>query len=151
MKHRELESKKPNNFHSFCSFLSSSGSLTLPPPFQKSHRNLFSGEENLFLAVLLLGDTWHYYLCYQHLLPRSISMPLTFRLLALFSLTDCTGKIKSMSSSTAASPHRNTHSRGHCSSRLIPRTAGWFKSYWECSKGTENTSSFSKNLTRHQP
>lgn len=68
MKHRELESKKPNNFHSFCSFLSSSGSLTLPPPFQKALRNLFSGEENLFLFFLaglchhrqaLVTDFWH--------------------------------------------------------------------------------------------
>lgn len=85
MKHRELESKKPNYFHSFCSFFSNSRSLTLPPPFHKSLRNLFSGEENLFLGCfffLLFGDTWHYYWCYQHLLPRSISMPLTFRLSA---------------------------------------------------------------------
>lgn len=75
----------------------------------------------------------------------------TLDFMSCFSLTDCTGKIKSMSSSRAASPYRNTHSRGHSNCRLIPRTAGWFKAYCGCSRGTANTSSFSKSLTMPQP
>lgn len=159
MKRRKLESKKPNNFHSFCSFSFQFWEFDTSTSFSEiSQKLVFWGRKPVpaFWFLVFFSVWWHMALLLVLPTPPSQKHQHAFDFYTLdfmscFSLTDCTGKIKSMSSSRAASPYRNTHSRGHSNCRLIPRTAGWFKACCGCSRGTANTSSFSKSLTMPQP